>query len=110
MSDLQKYVQEIRQALRTPGAHEFYFPRDRARRKSANLRLAREMAAVFAEHPDQAEVDNVIPSLYGKIIVAQSLDTTGVQVDNKEWVQEMRAAMQAHLERYPRSETSPVPS
>lgn len=109
MSSLQKYVQEMRQALAYPGARAFFFPRDAIRRKTMNLRLAREMAPVFAEYPDQREVDNVLPTLYGTIVVIPSLDNTGVQVDNAEWLGELRAAMAKHLKRYPRR-SSPVDS
>lgn len=108
MTTLHEYIQNMRNALRTPGAHQFFFPRDASKRKMMNLRLAREIAPAFAEHDDPDEVDNVLPTLYGVFIVAPSLDSTGVQVDNKEWLAELRTAMAAHLERYPRPESAPA--
>jgi hypothetical protein len=101
MTTLQRYIKSMRDALRTPGAHTFFFPPSKERRKSANLRLAREIAPVLAES-DPDEVKKELGSLYGLFIVSNSFDSIGVQVDNKEWLAELRTAMDAHLERYPR--------
>ena len=84
---LLKYIANMRDALRSPGAHARYFPAQG--RKEANLLLARELAFGLKDYPAE-EVKKCLGSLYGKIVVANSLDQTGVAIDNKEWLVEIR--------------------
>jgi hypothetical protein len=84
-----KYVAEMRDALRYPGAHALYFPENRAERRNGNFRLAREVAPALDGFPEPL-VQKEIGGLYGAFIVANSLDTTGAAVDADEWFEEIR--------------------
>lgn len=95
---LQTYIQNLRAALDSSGARQFYFPRDRARRKSANLRLAREIGSGLADYAPEL-VQDVIGSLYGILIVSKSLDTTGVAIDAREFVQELQQAVRREVQK-----------
>jgi len=88
MRTLDEYIADLRDALRTPGAHARYFPTQG--RKKANLLLARELAFGLKDYPKE-QVEKHLGSLYGMLIVANSFDQTGVAIDNKEWVGEIRA-------------------
>jgi len=59
-------------------------------RREGNLRLARELAfGLKGFAPD--DVKKELGSLYGMLVVANSLDTTGVAIDARDWVAEIRA-------------------
>ena len=58
--------------------------------KEANKRLGREIGyglAIFSDWEDYAG------TFYGRFIVINSLDTTGVVISNKEWLKEVRAGI-----------------
>ena len=87
---LDKYIQEIRNALRYPGAHATYFPSDKQERRSANLKLAREIGFGLKDYPANA-VKDAVGGLYGQIIVANSFDSIGVCIDAREWIQAIQS-------------------
>ena len=91
---LNEYVQALRQALKCPGARAFYFPPGKAKRKERVLRLAREFAFGLADYPPK-DVNDIMGSLYGQLVVEHSFDSTGVVVDAKEWVTEIREHLPA---------------
>jgi len=81
------YIENLRNALRAnPHAVQFYFPRNKAKRKQMNLRFAREVG--YGLQSDD------IQGLYSTLFVAFSLDTTGVCVDAKEFFDEIRKVQQ----------------
>ena len=86
----ETYIHELRDALRTEGAHSFYFPPGKELRRDRNFRLAREVGWGLQNSPD---AESIIQSLYGMLVVANSLDTTGVCVDAKEWFAELRRSI-----------------
>jgi len=86
MRTLDEYIADLRDALRTPGAHARYFPTQG--RKKANLLLARELAFGLKDYPIE-QVGSQLGALYGALIVANSFDRTGVAIDNKEWLKEI---------------------
>ena len=92
MTTLNEYLTNLRSALQYPGARAFYFPANAAARKAANLRLAREIGPALAAY-DPDDVAKVLSTLYGTLIVIPSLDTTGVQIDNKPFLDELRASI-----------------
>jgi len=81
----------MRSALNYPGARALYFPPDKTERKQANLRLARELGFGLKDYPE-SEVKRIIGELYGKMIVANSFDSTGVAIDAKPWLAELLCA------------------
>lgn len=86
----EQYIAAIRDALKAnPHAVEFYFPRNE-KRAAMSLRLAREIGYGLAEY-DGGEA--IVPSTYGQLVVAFSLDTTGVAVDAHDWAAAMRGEM-----------------
>ena len=87
MRTLDEYIADLRDALRSSGAHARYFPLSRERRE-ANLLLARELAFGLRDYPSD-QVKKHLGALYGLLIVANSLDQTGVAIDNKEWLAEI---------------------
>lgn len=87
---LTQFITNLSAALAYPGAHQFYFPPDAAKRRDANLRLAREFGFGLADSPKD-EVDREIGSAYGQLVVMHSLDRTGVQIDAKTFVNTARA-------------------
>ena len=88
MKTLDEYIADLRDALRGSGAHARYFPTQG--RKEANLLLARELAFGLKDYPGD-QVEKQLGALYGMLIVANSFDQTGVVIDNKEWLGEVRA-------------------
>lgn len=92
--NLSKYIENMRRSLKAPGAHALYFPPSAKARKVGSLRLAREIGFGLRGFPEDILTD-VLGTLYGKLIVENCLDTTGVQVNNKEWLAEMRRIIDA---------------
>ena len=84
------YIKGWSDALRG-SAHQFFFPFDKEKRRQRNLRLAREFGYGLADSPI-GEVDREIGSAYGQLIAMFSFDTTGNQIDAKEFVTEARRA------------------
>jgi len=103
---LSEYITQMREALKTPGAHFFYFPNVADKRKDRNMRLAREIGPALALHPTD-QIESVIQSLYGMFIVANSLDRTGVQVNAKEWLEEMRRSIAYYSSAWYKKPSSP---
>lgn len=87
---LKKYIQELRNSLRTSAAHFTYFPSNKKERHVANLKLAREIGYGLKDYPANA-VKDILGTLYGQLVVANSFDSTGVCVDNKEWVETIQS-------------------
>jgi hypothetical protein len=85
-------VFQLRNALRTEAAHYSYFPPNQKERKRQNLKLAREIGYGFNAFPNEA-INNIIGSLYGKLIVANSFDQTGVAISNKEFIIEIKSQL-----------------
>ena len=103
MTTLQEYLKNLRSALQTPGARALYFPTGADARKAANLRLAREMGPALAAY-DPSEVERILNTLYSTLIVAQSFDQTGVQIDNRDFLAELRTSIADWRERTSRPE------
>ena len=86
MSDRDEaYVARLQQALRTnPYARAFYFPADQAQRLERNRRLGREVGFGLSDDAD-------LGGLYSVLVVTFSFDTTGVAIDNADFLAEVRA-------------------
>lgn len=91
--DLDKYLSEMRDAVKYPGPRRLYFPGDIVARKEGNFRLARELGHGLKDF-DQKDVDKILGGLYGIFIVSNSLDGTGVQIDAKEFIAHLNLARQ----------------
>ena len=105
--NLQDYVQAVRTGLDHPGARALYFPQSAQKRRERNLRLAREVGYGLASY-DPDDVEAILSALYGILIVSKCFDLTGVQIDNKAFLAEMRAAIEK--ERATRQATGPIPA
>lgn len=83
----EEYIKDVQAAIRSNQyARQFYFPDNKARRKTMNLRLAREVGfglGGFSGFNDWG-------SLYSQLVVLFSLDTTGVCIDAREFLNECR--------------------
>ena len=79
------FVARLQQALRSnPHARALYFPSDQAKRREGNRRLGREVGFGLSEGAD-------LSGLYSRLVVTFSLDSTGVAIDNAEFLAEVRA-------------------
>jgi hypothetical protein len=88
---VEQYIDNLILALKAnQNARMFYFPPNKRDRKEKNLRLAREIGYGLKDFADGHEI---VTSLYGKIIVIFSFDTTGVCIDAKEFFSEIRNIM-----------------
>jgi len=103
---LQEYVSKMREALKAPGAHSFYFPSVAVTRKERNMRLAREIGPALAAYSAD-QIESVIQTLYGLFVVSNSLDLTGVQVNAKEWVEEIRQSIKHYSSAWNIKPSSP---
>ena len=81
---IDNYIQQIRQALKTQAAHHTWFPDDKERRRTQNIKLGKEIGVALGGYPDK-DVTGFIQSTYGIFIVANSFDGTGVVIDMKDW-------------------------
>ena len=95
---MKEYIQHLASALKSPGARGFYFPLNARARRSANLRLAREFGAGLVDFSIETVMAE-IGSSYGVLIVQHSLDSTGVQVDAKEFIQTALSSRLLWIER-----------
>lgn len=92
VSRLRQYVADLRDALRSVGARSLYFPMDKELRIAGNLRLAREFGyglRGFATIGVKADMGGY----YGMLIVANSLDSIGVCVNARQFLDEMLNVM-----------------
>jgi len=83
----KRYISDIQAAIRSNQyARQFYFPGDKEKRKAMNLRLAREVGFGLGGFPSF----NDWGSLYSQLVVLFSLDSTGVCIDAKEFLNACR--------------------
>lgn len=83
----EKYIKDVQAAIRSNQyARQFYFPSGKDKRKAMNLRLAHEVGFGLGGFPGF----NDWGSLYSQLVVLFSLDTTGVCIDAKEFLNECR--------------------
>ena len=92
MITLDKYLQNLRSALHSSGSHYLYFPADKVARHSGCLRLARELAFGLRDY-DRDEVDDQLKACYGTLIVSNCFDQTGVVLDAKEFLAEVKRSL-----------------
>lgn len=86
---ISAYLTEIAGVLRSSAAMHSYFPFDKELRKERNLKLGRELGYGMA-CCDAEDLDFYLGGLYGRLIVAHSFDSTGVVLDNKEWIKAVK--------------------
>jgi len=78
---MDKYLTEIRNALRSSAAHYTYFPDNKELRKERNIKLGHEIGYAVGVD-DVAKFGQIT---YGILIVSNSFDRTGVAINMKEW-------------------------
>ena len=76
-----QYITNLERALQSARAR--YFPMDRDGRKRQLLSLAREVGYGLAAWDDE-EIDKVVPSTYGRLVVRNSFDSVGPTINNNE--------------------------
>lgn len=82
---ISRYLTETQAALRSNPRS--YFPMDGDARRRQNLKLGRELGYGLADFDDW---ETWAGSTYGRFVVANSLDSIGVVIDNKEWIAAIR--------------------
>ena len=86
----QEYIQNLVGALKAnPDARELYFPPDREERKRMNLRLARDVG--------HGLTGSDWGFIYSALFVRFSFDTTGVCVDARDIINEIRKVRNGKL-------------
>ena len=91
---ISDYLARIEVALR--GNPRPYFPMNRERRRNQNLKLGRELGYGLGMFEDW---ETWAGTTYGRIVVRNSLDTTGVVLDNKEWIAAIRKGVELYHEQ-----------
>ena len=86
---LEKYLSAMDSALQSSGAHHTYFPPDKELRRQRCFSLAREIGHALADF-DEKEVGRVLQTLYSRLLVKHTFDSTGVPMDAKEWFDTIR--------------------
>lgn len=79
---MKGYLDSMEQSIR--GNHQTFFPMDHEERRKMALYLARGLAKGLKGYPVD-EVKKIIPTLYGRFHVKQSLDSIGPVVDAKDF-------------------------
>jgi hypothetical protein len=77
------YLNTLSSALKSRGAKETYFPMDKELRATRQQKLAREIGYAAK---DKEQARDFAQSGYGKLLVANSLDSTGVVLSMREWL------------------------
>ena len=80
---LKEYIASIESAIQYSRRH--YFPSDRGERRQRLLALARDIGYGLSAWSD-SEIKRELNSTYSRIVVRNALDSTGVVLDNGEWV------------------------
>jgi len=90
---ISRFLTEIQAALRSNPRP--YFPLDKERRRAQNLKLAREIGFGLGMFQDW---ETWATTTYGRIIVANSFDSIGVVIDNKDWIAAIREGVEQYRE------------
>lgn len=94
------YIASIESAIRY--SRRYYFPNDRDERRQRLLALAREIGHGLSAW-DDSEIKRELNSTYSRIVARNALDSTGVVLDNREWIaailQGVAEARTTHRER-----------
>lgn len=91
MKTLAEYTSEMEAVI--SGLRNVFFPMEAPLRKQANLKLGRELGYGLAQFEGYK---NYVQASYGRVIVKNSLDTTGVVISSKEW----RTAINEGIKEY----------
>lgn len=94
---IDEYIENLRAALR---GHETFFPVNLQERRRANISLAHDIGAGLTDYPPD-QVKRVLGTLYGKLLVANSLDSVGVALSHKEWLKALREGAARVTEKRP---------
>ena len=87
-----KFIDDLAVALKSPGARGLYFPLGREQRRRANLRLGRDVGYGLRGLSEK-ELRDILPTLYSRLLVVNSIDSTGVALDNKDFLAAIRQGM-----------------
>jgi len=93
---ISEYLIKIQSALRNNP--QPYFPMDRQARKRRNLQLGREIGYGLGPYEDW---ETWAQTTYSRFVVANSFDSIGVVLDNKEWIAAIRAGVQRYKDYVP---------
>lgn len=87
--NVDDYILSLASSLR---GDQFYFYPDPDIRKQRVLQLAREFGYGLRDFPIK-EVEKALSWSYGRMVVANCFDQTGVPISNKEWVREIKSVL-----------------
>jgi hypothetical protein len=88
---ISEYLIKLEAALRSNPRP--YFPMDKERRKRSNLRLGRGIGYGLGPYEDW---ETWARTTYSRFVVANSFDSVGVVLDNKEWMAAIREGVQEY--------------
>jgi len=75
-----------------------FFPMDKERRKKSNLRLGQGFGYGLGPFEDW---ETWAQTTYSRFVVANSLDSIGVALDNKEWMAAIREGVEMYKDHEP---------
>jgi hypothetical protein len=87
--DAEQYIKKVSAAVRSN--RQEWFPMSQQLRRKRNLRLARGIGYGLAAYDNW---EDVARSTYSRIVVANSFDSTGVALDNREWMDAIREGVE----------------
>jgi len=86
---MKEYLAQVERALYQN--RKSYFPMNKKDRERQNLKLGREIGYGLGN-----QWKKWASSLYGRLIVRNSLDSIGVVIDNKQWIKAIMAGAATH--------------
>jgi len=89
---INEYIETLRQSLKHEGSHNLFFPMNKEKRKKSLLRLAREFGYGLSIYTEN-EVNQMIGSTYGILVVANCFDSIGPQIDAKTWIKTIQSSL-----------------
>jgi hypothetical protein len=87
--DADQYIKNAAAAVRSN--RQEWFPMNKQLRRERNLRLASEVGYGLSAYDNW---EDAAKSTYSRIIVANSFDSTGVVLDNTEWLDAIRKGVE----------------
>jgi len=85
---IEEYLDAVHLALQKN--REEWFPMDKSQRREKNLYLAHGIGSALRDY-DTETVEKILPSLYSRLIVSNSLDSVGVVLDNRDFINAIKS-------------------
>ena len=85
------YIRNLTVAL--TGNRQAWFPRDKEKRREMNIRLGHEFGYGLGIYDDWV---GYAQETYGRFVVRNSFDSTGVVIDAKDWMDAIREGVEKY--------------